>query len=50
MEVMEMGKVIIDVDVDLVARIFSKTLRGLPVEGYGIRRTEVNAKWKNVMH
>ncbi len=40
-----MGKVIMDVDVDLVARVFSKTLRGLPIEGYGIRHAEV-ITWK----
>lgn len=37
-----MAKLIMDVDVDLIAMVFSKTLRGLPVEGYGIRRKELS--------
>lgn len=44
-----MAKIIMDVDVDLIARVFSKTLRALPIEGYGIRKMEGCGKWKSVM-
>lgn len=40
-----MRKIIMDADVDVVARVFSNTMNSLPIDGYGIRKKEALG-WK----
>lgn len=39
-------KMTLDIEVDNIAVLFSKTLRSLPIEGYGIRKLEGFRQWK----
>lgn len=39
-----MARIEMELDVDTIAKLFSKTLKSLPMEGYGIQEKE--AKWR----